>query len=269
MKLKEAIKILQNAGVENPRHDARQIFELIGKIPRADLLFSDVESNSGVVLEAINRRACREPLQYVIGTVDFYRETYEVNKNCLIPRQDTEILVDFAVKNLPAGSRFIDVCTGSGCIAISTLKNTKGTHALAVDISREALEIASKNAERNLVSDRVEFICADALSTSADGKFFAVISNPPYISKDDYKNLEPEIYFEPKQAFVGGDSGLDFYVKIIGLYKEKLESCGFFAFEIGFDQGEALTSLAKAHNMSAEIIKDYSNNDRVAVLRKI
>ena len=268
MKLSEAIRILRDAGIENPRYDARTIFEQVGGIKKSQLILTDAESSSPELLSAIERRKGREPLQYILGEMDFYRETYEVSPACLIPRQDTEILVDFAVKNLPSGCRFIDICTGSGCVAVSILKNTKETRALAVDISSEALAVAKRNAERNSVSDRVRFICEDALSNAAEGKFFAVISNPPYVCDSDYENLEPEIYFEPRIAFVGGVSGLDFYGRIVELYKDKLENSGFFAFEIGFNQGNALKNLAKAHNMSCEIIKDYSDNDRVAVLKR-
>lgn len=268
MKLSEAIIILERAGIDNARHDARKIFESVGKLSKAELFFFDAECSSPELISAIDRRRSREPLQYILGEVGFYRESYYVNKSCLIPRSDTEILVDFAVNNLPSGSRFIDLCTGSGCVAISTLRNTENTHAVAVDISEGALSVAEKNARRNSVSDRVSFIQADVLKAAVPGKFFAVLSNPPYVSDSAYEKLEPEIYFEPKIAFVGGADGLDFYGKIIDLYIDRLEEGGFFAFEIGFDQAEALKKLADTQSLSCEIIKDYLNNDRVAVLRK-
>ena len=121
MKLSDAVKILTEAGVENPRHDAREIFMRIGGIPLSSLIAKDTEASLPEVNDAISRRAKREPLQYIIGEVDFYREKYKVTKDCLIPREDTEILVDFAVKNIPEGKRFLDLCTGSGCIAVSTV----------------------------------------------------------------------------------------------------------------------------------------------------
>lgn len=268
MKLSEAIGILQDAGIDSARHDARTIFEAVGKIEKSRLMFSDAECDLPAIALAVKRRANREPLQYILGEVDFYRESYSVNKNCLIPRADTEILVDYAIRSIPAGRRFIDVCTGSGCVAISTLKNTEETCAVAVDISPGALAVAMENADKNSVSERIDFLCADALNTAAPGNFFAVLSNPPYVSESAYENLEPEIYFEPKIAFVGGVTGLDFYERIITLYIDKIEDGGFFAFEIGFDQAEALLDLAFSYNMSCEIIKDYSGNDRVAVLKK-
>ena len=268
MKLSEAIEILIGAGIEDARYDARMLFEKFGGIKGPGAILFDAESNSDELLKAIKRRANREPLQYIIGEVGFYRESYNVNKSCLIPRSDTEMLVDYAVKNLKTGCRFIDICTGSGCVAISTLKNTVDTRAVAVDISADAIKLARENAEKNSVSDRIEFVCADALTTSVSGEFFAVISNPPYVTEAAYEALEPEIYFEPKIAFVGGVDGLNFYKRILELYNSKISIDGFFAFEIGFDQADALNSLASSYGMSCEIIKDYSDNDRVAVLKK-
>ena len=268
MKLSDAVKILTDAGVESPRHDAREIFMRLGGIPLQSLIACDVELSDTEISDAIARRARREPLQYIIGEVDFYREKYKVSPDCLIPREDTEILVDLAVKNIPEGKRFLDLCTGSGCIAVSTLKNTRGTHAVAVDLSESALSLARYNAEKNGVCDRVKFLCADALSDAVDGRFYAVLSNPPYVTEEAYKGLQPEIYFEPKMAFVGGADGGDFYRKMIPLYKNNLEDGGFLAFEIGYDQGELLTNLGEENAMSVEIIKDYSGNDRVAILKK-
>ena len=267
MKLSEAIKILADAGVSSARHDARELFIKIGGMSLAELISQDAFCERPELKSAIERRKNREPLQYIIGTVDFYRESYEVSPDCLIPRQDTEILVDFAVNKIPSGEKFLDLCTGSGCIAISTLKNTENTSAVAIDISEDAIRIAKKNAERNGVFDRVEFLPGNILNYSDDGKYFAILSNPPYVREEVYSELEPEIYFEPKIAFTAGEDGLEFYKKILSLYKKMLDPCGFFAFEIGYDQSSQISDIAKANGMSCEIIKDYSENDRVAVIR--
>ena len=267
MKLSDAIDILSRAGVESPRHDAAELFVKFGGFSRVGLS-PDTECENKELCDAVCRRAEREPLQYIIGEVGFYRETYTVSQDCLIPRSDTEILVDFAARNIPRGEKFVDLCTGSGCVAVSTLKNTVDTVATAVDISPSALSVARENAKKNGVSDRCKFICADALSEAVEGEFFAVLSNPPYVSEADYESLAPEIYFEPKIAFVGGALGLDFYGRILDLYKDNLKDSGFFAFEIGYNQGDALVSLASEREMRCEIIKDYSQNDRVAIIRK-
>ena len=268
MKLSEAIKLLQEAGIDDPVFDAKEIFKRVGSLSPIDLISKEANTSSDAVIKAIERRIKREPLQYIIGDVGFYREVYEVSGDCLIPRQDTEILVDYAVKNIPCGARFIDLCTGSGCVAVSTVNNTKDTTAIALDLSEGALKIAEKNAAKNGVKDRLEFVLADALNYEPSGEVFAVLSNPPYVTDSAYENLAPEIYFEPKMAFVGGEDGLDFYRGITHSYKNHISKDGFIAFEIGYDQGEALESIASAEGMSCAIIKDFSQNDRVAVLRK-
>ena len=121
---------------------------------------------------------------------------------------------------------------------------------------------------KNGVSDRCEFICRDVLSEAVPGEFFAVLSNPPYVSEEEYEGLAPEIYFEPKIAFVGGKDGLTFYEKIVEDYGNLLNEGGFFAFEIGYDEGCALREIGEKHGFSTEIIPDLSGNDRVAVLRR-
>lgn len=266
MRLSSAVKRLSEAGIDEARLEARILFSRIGKAPECELLF-DPECDSAELDSAIEARARRIPLAYILGEADFYRENYVVTPDCLIPRPETELLVDYAVNHIPCGARFADICTGSGCIAISTLKNTEGTVAVALDLSEAALKVARANAKRNSVSGRIEFIHGDAL-LGIEGEFFAILSNPPYVSEAAYAALEAEIYEEPKMAFVGGVDGGDFYREMIPLYKNNLQSGGFLAFEIGYDQGELLRSLGASHGMETEIIKDYSGLDRIAVLKK-
>ncbi|MBE6645088.1 MAG: peptide chain release factor N(5)-glutamine methyltransferase [Ruminococcaceae bacterium] len=268
MKLSEAIKILKDAGVDNPRHDARILFMHFCGMDFSELISSDVFSDKKELIDAIERRKNREPLQYITGTVGFYREEYNVNNSCLIPREDTEILVNYAVKNMPEGKRFLDLCTGSGCIAISTLANTHNTRATAVDISKAALCTAKTNAEKNGVADRIQFIEADVLSYEENDGYFAILSNPPYVTEEEYEALAPEIFFEPKIALTAKDQGLEFYKKIISNYKDSLDEEGFFAFEIGSLQADALISISHGHGLSCEIIKDCSQKDRVAIIRR-
>lgn len=268
MRLSDAVRLLKEAGVENARHDAMEIFAELGGIERSAMLFSDVLTDSESVISAIRRRAEREPLQYIIGKAYFFNEVYEVDENVLIPRSDTEILVEYAVGSIPAGKRFLDLCTGSGCVGISTLKNTKNTSAVLVDISRGALGVAKRNAELNGVSERAEFVLSDVMKSTVTGEFYAVISNPPYVKNAVYDGLEREIFCEPRIAFVGGEDGCDFYREITKRYKDIISEDGFIAYEIGYDQGKALSDIAEHFGMSCRIIKDYSGNDRVAVLKK-
>lgn len=268
MTLNQAITILREAGIDSPIQDAKAIFRHFGKISDAELLFREINCDSRELCQAISRRAAREPLQYIIGSVDFYREHYIVSPACLIPRSDTEILVDFAVSNLPSGATFMDLCTGSGCVAISVLCNTKDTRAIAIDIDAEALKIAAKNASLNKVENRIDLRRMDLMSSSPNESVFAVLSNPPYVTNDAYSGLESEIFHEPRHAFVGGSDGGDFYRHLTPIYKDRIADEGFIAYEIGYDQAELLREIAENNAMRCQIIKDLGGNDRVAVLRK-
>ena len=266
MKLSFAIKKLKEAGVPDAAYDARAIFEEFGKLEKKELYGNDPDVSSDELILAVERRAKREPLQYIIGRAYFYGEEYKVSRDCLIPRQDTEILVEQAIARIPKGKRFADLCTGSGCVGISVLKHTDSTTAVLADISDGALALARENASRNGVEERAIAVHHDVLSGIVEGGLFAVLSNPPYVSEAAYAVLEREIYFEPKIAFVGKDDGAEFYKKLIPLYRDSIDKEGFIAFEIGFDQGDLLRSLADGNSMNCEIIKDLSGNDRVAVL---
>ena len=269
MTLREAISVLAEAGIESAEHDARELFRAFAGA--GSYISRELDSTEPQLIRAVERRAAREPLQYIIGRVGFYREEYKVDPSVLIPRSDTEHLVDYAVGHIPCGESFIDLCTGSGCVAISTLKNTRETSAVAVDISASALSVAAENARELGVSDRLTLIEGDALDKEVWGQLrpYAVLSNPPYVSEAAYEALEPEIYREPRCAFVGGVDGGDFYRALIPMAKDVIKPEGFIAFEIGYDQRELILSLAAEHSLFAEVIKDYSGNDRVAVLRPL
>ena len=271
MTLNEAISLLRDAGIDSAAYDAREILSVIDGVDRLSLLTNPNITASEKAEAAILQRKNREPLQYIIGEVAFCNEVYRVSPDCLIPRSDTEILVEYAMKSIPAGERFIDLCTGSGCIAISTLAGTRDTTAVAVDISDGALRIACENAERNGVADRISFVKADLLSddgSAFSGEYFAVLSNPPYIREDVYNTLEPELFHEPKIALVAENDGGIFYERLVPLGLSLICDGGFLALEIGYDQAELLTGLAKKHNADIKILKDYSGNDRVAVITK-
>ena len=255
MKLSEAVKLLTDAGVPDASCDARLLFSDIGGVSRASLYREDVSIDSPELEAAVEKRAARVPLQYILGKAYFYDEEYTVNESCLIPRQDTEVLVEYAVKNIPRGENFIDLCTGSGCIGISTLKHTCDTVATLADISPEAIALAKLNAENMGVIDRAKIITCDLLSYEPQEKFYAVLSNPPYVKDEVYETLEREIFFEPRIAFVGGTDGCNFYRSFTKKYKDHLKEGGFIAYEIGFDQGEAIREIADECGMSCSVIK--------------
>ena len=266
MTLKEAEQRLSQSGVAEARELCRIAFREIGGLRDYELLTGDAVCDKPELISAVERLSRAEPIDYILGYKDFYRERYKVNPSVLIPRADTEILVDFAVANIPRGESFIDLCTGSGCVAISTLKNTEDTSATLVDISDGALSVARENAERVGVIDRCSLLRLDARREGVPGEFFAVLSNPPYVSESAYKSLDKNIYYEPRLAFVGGNDGGDFYRDITPLYRDRIKAGGFIAYEIGYDQESLIRQVAEENRMSVKIIRDLSGNTRVAVL---
>lgn len=225
------------------------------------------ERYSGEQLEdAVKRVESGEPLAYVLGQWYFYGLTFGLNKDCLIPRPDTEHVVERAIASIKKNGRFADLCTGSGCIAISVLANRKDLRAECVDISENAVSAAKENARLNGVEDRCEIYCADVFDLVLDRESFdCIISNPPYIDSGVVKELEVSRY-EPIKALDGGEDGMDFYRYIVSEMKGALKKDGSFIFEIGYDQKEKIENIAAKHGMSCHVIKDYGGNDRVAVL---
>lgn len=219
---------------------------------------SDIEYNT-----ALTRLKEGEPLAYILGEWYFYNETYKVSSDCLIPRPETEHVVDELIRVLPENGRFTDLCTGSGCIAISVLCHRPDVAAVAVDISDKAIAIAKENAALNGVSDRISFICADIVKCDPLGAetFDAISSNPPYIRSSVIDTLQEQVKREPRIALDGGEDGLDFYRIIFNKYRKNIHNGGKIICEIGYDQGKILSET-----FGCRILKDYSHNDRVAVL---
>ncbi len=246
---------------------------LIGHFCGADVLSlrADPDKNyqSPALEAAVLRREGREPLQYIIGEWDFYHQTYTVTPDCLIPRSDTEILVEEAVKLLPRGAYFADLCTGSGCIAISTLAERPDTRAVALEKFPATLALAAQNAKRNGVEARFEGVLCDVLEepTYPDACFDAILSNPPYIATRELDALSPEVHAEPPAALDGGTDGLLFYRAILTNWARTLKKDGFILFEIGYDQGKALLDLAAAHGFDATVKRDLGGCDRVVLLK--
>ena len=265
--------LFRQVGIENAEWDAELLLEHFCGVDRLVLL-SDTERDYGSppLLDAVRRRAEHYPLQYLLGEWQFYRQTYEVSPDCLIPRSDTEILVEEAIKRLPPNAVFADLCTGSGCIAVSILAERPDTRAVAVEKFPRTLDLAVRNAAKNGVSERFTPICADVLKPNflpAGVCFDAILSNPPYIRRDVLNTLEPELSAEPKAALDGGDDGLIFYRGILQNAASSLAPNGSFLFEIGFDQAEDLKEIANAADFSAfRVLRDYGGNDRVVILSR-
>lgn len=272
MTYNEICSALAEAEIENNRGETAMLICHFCNVTKADLLLRrDEDFDCPELEEAVKKRCSHYPLQYILGYWHFCNETYKVTENTLIPRQDTEKLVELAIKLLPENARIIDLCTGSGCVAISTLSARKDCHAVAVDLFPETLEVARENAESNGVGDRMGFLAQDVLYPAfmdSLGSFDCIISNPPYIETHQISLLDDELFYEPRAALDGGDDGLNFYRVIIDEYSEYLSDNGIMLLEIGCDQAKSVGVIAAAAGMRCEIYKDYGGNDRVAYLKK-
>ena len=210
----------------------------------------------------VDMRCTGRPLWYCIGDTDFYGYTFKVNENVLIPRPETELLVEKALEVIKEGDSVLDLCTGSGAIAVSISKSVNA-EVTASDVSTEALDVAKENA---LINDaKVEFVLSDLFNNLIDKKYNVILSNPPYIKSEDISSLQKEVKdFEPMLALDGGEDGLDFYRQISKQAINHLENQGYLLFERGYNQAEDIKKiLIDEGYQSIEIIKDYDNIDRI------
>ena len=267
----QGCRTLQAAGIEEATLDARLLLEAVCGTDRNDLL---VHGDQPVAPEAeekylnwIRQRAEHIPLQQLTGEQDFMGLTFSVNEYVLIPRQDTEILVEEVLKELHDGMRILDMCTGSGCILLSLLHYSNDCEGLGVDLSAEALEVAGRNVLKALTPEKAEhahFLQSD-LFEKVEGKFEIIVSNPPYIASAEVEKLMPEVRdHEPRMALDGTEDGLYFYRRIIEEAGKHLVSSGMLFFEIGYDQGQAVSELMRAQGYrEVQVAQDYAGLDRV------
>ncbi len=216
--------------------------------------------------DLLEKRNQLMPVQYIVGTCEFMGLDFDVNSSTLIPRGDTEILVEYAIDMINQNNykAILDIGTGSGAIAISIAKYCKNTKITAVDISTGALEMAKSNAEKNAVLDRIQFTESN-LFENINSKFDVIVSNPPYIRTDVIPTLMPQVKdYEPVTALDGGIDGLDFYKDIISNAKNYLNKKGMLIFEIGYNQSNDVSELLKQQNFSnIKTLKDLAGLDRV------
>ena len=218
-------------------------------------------------MELVRRRAGRIPLQQLTGEQQFMGLPFHVSEDVLTPRQDTEILVEEALKRARPGAKILDLCTGSGCILISLLKLGPDLEGTGSDLSEKALEIAAENAEMNKVE--VSFVQSD-LFARIPGTFDMIVSNPPYIVSSVIGSLMEEVRdHEPLMALDGGTDGLDFYRRIVPESMDHLNPGGWLIVEIGYDQGDLVRSMFIDHQYEdVDVIRDLGGNDRVVLGRK-
>ena len=252
--------------------DKREAELLLGDILKTDISGIILNKNNDLKIseeeklsEYIKRRKSGEPVQYIMGYCEIMSLEFFVNPSVLIPRSDTETLVEYLIAEIGDKKiKFLDIGTGSGCIAISILKNCPNATALLLDISDGALDVAIENAKKNNVIDRAEFLNMDILKEYPERTFDLVVSNPPYIRPDVIEGLEKQVKdFEPYTALCGGEDGLVFYRRITDIANKILREDGILAYEIGYDQGVAVSEILDEEFSDVKIIKDLCENDRV------
>ncbi len=267
--------MLKGENLDSPKMKARLLLQDVLNKPRQYLLVHDNEQVNDEIAQKYLRNVEKvkkgTPIEHITHVKEFMKMNFFVNKNVLIPRQDTEILVEEAIEiaNKINAKNILDLCTGSGAIAVSMAKYLKDVEVTAVDISGEALRVAKRNAINNDVQDRITFIESDLFNGIGNVKFDMIISNPPYIKKDVIKKLSKDVQKEPMIALDGGYDGLDFYRRIIKQGYEYLKLGGYLCLEIGYDQKESVSEIIKNECKYTRTYskKDLYENDRIVVTK--
>lgn len=266
---KRLMSLLEQADPECAAFEANQIlYWALGE--KAAILTPEEDAEEEAAQKAIAAAVCRakgEPLQYIFGEWEFYGLPFKVGEGVLIPRPETEILVETALKEISSDSKVIDLCSGSGCIPIAIAKKTEA-ECFGIELSDAALQYFQINIKLNKAESKVKALKGDVLSPS--GKLMSLIprdcdlitANPPYLTAKEMENLQREVRHEPDIALFGGADGLDFYRSIFGIWKEKLKDGGMFIVEVGDGQAETVTGIMEREGFKCEIIKDYSGMQR-------
>ena len=273
--IKKGIIELKNGNIEEPKLKARLLMQYVLNKSRQYVIVNDREELDNIkekqYLEEIKILKKGVPIEHITHQKEFMKLSFFVDKNVLIPRQDTEILVEevinIAKKN--NAKKILDLCTGSGAIAVSLAKYLPHAEITAIDISNEALKIAKKNAISNNVENQITFISSDMFTNLNEEKFDIIVSNPPYIKTNVIKNLDIQVQNEPFIALDGGKDGLDFYKKIINESYQYLKYNGYLCLEIGFDQKiDVIELIENTESFTGTYSKkDLFDNDRIIVTR--
>ena len=273
--LRNNIEYLKKHNIENNNLKAKILLANVLNVKKEYLLINSKqelkEEDKTKYENYIKELIKGKPLQYITNRQEFMGLNFYVDENVLIPQPDTEILVENVIEiaSMMKKNKILDMCTGSGCIAISLAKNINNTQITAVDISKDALKIANKNAVNNRVENKIKFVQSDMFS-NIDKKFDIIVSNPPYIETQKISKLEKEVQNEPHIALDGGTDGLDFYRIIVNDAYEFLNENGYLLLEIGYNQQNSVTQLLEKTEKYKNIktIKDLGGNYRVVIARK-
>ena len=249
-------KDLLNHSIQTAKIDAEVILADILKISRVNLITKQNtvldQEQEDLFAKLIKRRRQQEPVAYILNKKEFWNENYYVDKRVLIPRPETEILIEMLlkkVKNKSKAFQILDLGCGSGCLLISCLKEFNKSLGLGIDISSLALEVAKKNIQTHKINSRAKLLKLDLFKLDIKKKFDFILSNPPYLTSSEYRNLSKDVKdYEPKQALVGGFDGILYYKKIISFSKSSLKKNGFLALEIGDGQYKEIKKLLTNHS---------------------
>ena len=271
-----ASKTLGNSSNISSKLDSEILLSKIVKKNRQYLILNSNEELKKENIKSfdylVKRRKKGEPIAYLINKKEFWKQNFYINQNVLIPRPDTETLVEETLKlfNVNSKLNMLDIGTGSGCILISILKERRNFFGTGIDISKKAINVARFNAKMHQLSNRVKFYNSD-VDKFLIGKYDLVVSNPPYIKQQDLKYLEVDVKkFEPKLALDGGKDGFSKITKVISKTSMLLKRNGRFILEIGFGQKKKILSILKQNNFFInKVVKDYGKNDRCVISTKI
>ena len=272
--LSSAAAVLEDASITEARREAASLLAFVIHKDSAFLIAHADESLAApykMMFEAcVRRRAKHEPFQYIIGRQEFYRLEFEVTPDVLIPRPETEIMVEKAIEILsrPDASKFCEIGVGSGGISVSILHSIENATAVGIDISQSALAIAARNAEKHKVADRLDLREGDVFY-GLDGRFDMIVSNPPYVPTDQLTSLQAEVRdFEPRVALAGGDNGLDVIERIVVGAPQFLKPQGYLLLEVGFDQAEKVQKLFdRGAWQPPESLADLQQIPRIVIAR--
>jgi len=274
--LNQASKTLKQLSNTSSKLDSEILLSKIIKKNRQYLILNSNEELKKENIKSFNylvkRRKKGEPIAYLINKKEFWKQNFYINQNVLIPRPDTETLVEETLKLFSVNSKLnmLDIGTGSGCILLSILKERRNFFGTGIDISKKAINVARFNAKMHQLSNRVKFYNSD-VDKFLIGKYDLVVSNPPYIKQQDLKYLEVDVRgFEPKLALDGGKDGFSKITKVISKTSTLLKKNGRFILEIGFGQKKKILSILKQNNFFInKVVKDYGKNDRCVISTKI
>lgn len=273
--LQRAVKKLQNARISSPQQDITAILSGLFPVPRyravtGDFILTSTEWKR--FYRVIEQRAAHAPLQYILGKCDFWKHEFFVRPGVLIPRPETEHLVETALKYLPIDTEkvVVDCCTGSGCVAISLALERPMSRVIGCDISSAALRTAEKN-RNHLFASNCHFIATDILASFSPSSADIITANPPYVAEKDAHSLQPELSYEPQEALFSEEDGLGHIRFLLEQAPVTLKKNGYLIIEFGYNQGEAIRELVE-HNASTtvnqfKIIKDLANHERIGLIQ--